>query len=82
MRHITILECLLIVEYIFQPHIEHKKQRHSASTNYAIIPNTLDIEILSQNVERAFSITQNQSPIETEILVLHLKVGHKVDINF
>ena len=55
-----------------QPHVEHKKQQHFAYTNYVIIPNTLDIEGLSQNVEKSFSTTYHQKPIETEILTLHL----------
>ena len=52
-RRTTTQICLLIIECIFQPHIDHKIQRHSTYVNYILIPNTVDIERLSQNVEKA-----------------------------
>ena len=55
---------------IFEPYIEHKKQWHYAG---AIISNTLDIERLSLNVEKAFLTAHDQTSIEMGILTLYLQ---------
>ena len=44
------------------------EQIHFAPINYAIFPNTLDTQGLSQNVEKAISIAHDQTLIETRTL--------------
>ena len=60
---------------------DHKKQRHSASVNYAITPNNLDTERISQNLDKAFTTKHDQTSMSLRFWHSTYR-SYTIDINF
>ena len=69
---LPIVQCLLIMNCVFEVHVKHKKLRHCVYAIYVKITNTIDIERLSQKVENVFSTSLNQISVQMGISTLYL----------